>query len=65
MSSVHTNENNDSITSRDGYGYNIYKGYANNNIVLRDVWGKMDASGQNYYDTANNAPPGDALKKLS
>ena len=52
------NENNDSITSRDGYGYNIYKGYANNNIVLRDVWGKMDASGQNYYDTANNAPPG-------
>ena len=48
------NENNDSITSRDGYGYNIYKGTADKFVVMRDVWGIRGQS--SYPDTANNAP---------
>jgi len=48
-------ENNDSITSRDGYGYNIYKGNSDNFYVMRDVWGVRGST--SYPDTNNNAPP--------
>jgi hypothetical protein len=53
---ANVNQNNDSITSRDGYGYNIYQGYADNFYVMRDVWGVRGST--DYPDTANNAPPG-------
>jgi hypothetical protein len=51
---TNVNENNDSITSRDGYGYNIYKATADSFVVMRDVWGVK--GGTTYPDTANNAP---------
>lgn len=50
------NVENDSITSRDGYGYNIY-GSANNKHVMRDVWGV--AGDTSLIDAgSNNAPLG-------
>ena len=47
-------EDNDSITSRDGYGYNIY-GKTGERHVMRDVWGAEATD--TYNDTGNNAPP--------
>ena len=54
---ANTNQANDSITSRDGYGYNIYENKDGNNLVLRDVWGAQSPN-VSYIDTANNAPSG-------
>ena len=49
------NVNNDSITSRDGYGYNIYTAPGSNkHMVLRDVWGVANTT--TYMDTENNEP---------
>ena len=47
-------QDNDSITSRDGYGYNIY-GKTGERHVMRDVWGFENDN--TYIDTGNNAPP--------
>lgn len=47
------NEENDSITSRDGYGYNIYGSDANGWHVLRDVWGLAGVSTSDYPDGGN------------
>jgi hypothetical protein len=50
------NIDNDSITSRDGYGYNIY-GADNTKHVMRDVWGVQFNAG--LIDAgSNNAPLG-------
>ena len=54
-------QDNDSITSRDGYGYNIY-GKKGERHVMRDVWGV--ASETAYIDTANNAPPDNEIKVI-
>ena len=56
------NQNNDSITSRDGYGYNIYLSNKSGAYhVMRDVWGeKNDAS---YIDTSNNYSYNQGLSK--
>ena len=51
-------QDNDSITSRDGYGYNIY-GKQGERHVMRDVWGV--ANDNSYIDTANNAPPNNEI----
>lgn len=47
------NPNNDSITSRDGYGYNIYTSNVTGKLhVMRDVWGSNNSA--TYIDTTNN-----------
>ena len=47
------NQNNDSITSRDGYGYNIYTSNVSGKLhVMRDVWGEKNVA--SYIDTSNN-----------
>lgn len=54
-------QDNDSITSRDGYGYNIY-GKKGERHVMRDVWGVANVN--DYIDTANNAPPDNEIKVI-
>ena len=54
-------QDNDSITSRDGYGYNIY-GRKGERHVMRDVWGVANVN--DYIDTANNAPPDNEIKVI-
>ena len=63
MGLLNVNQNNDSITSRDGYGYNIYTQHGNGqHVVMRDVWGQAGAAA--YIDTNNNKVPAKGLKIL-
>lgn len=62
---TNVNGNNDSITSRDGYGYNIYTAPGTGqHVVMRDVWGRAGVATYDN-DGGNNTVPGNANTNLS